>query len=85
MEPFFLICLECHNARPWQHRSDHLDCPNGCDGNQSIPWFDGFGPDEKPVARHPSGLYGDGADIWPDSTDPAVHINNMAEMRELCK
>ena len=85
MEPFFLLCLDCHNARVWHHRSDHLDCPHGCDGRYTIPWFDGFGPDETPVPRHKSSLYGDGSDAFPESKLPAIHVNNLPEMRELCQ
>ena len=85
MEPFFLLCLECHNARTWDYRSDDADCPHGCDARHTIPWFDGFGPDEVPVARHPSSAYGDGSDAWPESRIPAYHVNNIMEMRAACR
>lgn len=84
MEPYMVICLACHNARAWHHNSDHVACPNGCDPRYTAPWFNGFGPDEKPVPRHPSMLYGKGVE-WPDSNQVALHVNNMTEMRELCQ
>lgn len=83
MEPFFVVCLDCHDARPWHHRDDKMGCPNGCDARYSMPWLDGFGPDEVPVPRHPSSQYGD-VDAWPENTSPAIHVNNVTEMRALC-
>ncbi|MXX21478.1 MAG: hypothetical protein F4W68_06810 [Cenarchaeum sp. SB0661_bin_35] len=85
MEPFFLICLQCHNARTWHHRSENMRCPNGCDIRCSMPWNRGFGPDVKPVPRHDSALYGDGIDEWPDTDTPAFHIHNISEMKQKCQ
>ena len=85
MEPFFLLCLSCHNARVWHHRDEIADCPNGCEAHHTIPWFDGFGPDEAPVPRHRSHRYGDGSDRWPESREVAFHVNNIAEMRGMCR
>lgn len=84
MEPFFLVCLDCRNARPWHHRSDDLGCPNGCDARYSMPWFSGFGPDRVPAPRHRSYLYGPG-DKWPEGKKPGIHVNNTAEMRAMCE
>ena len=84
MEPFFVVCLQCHNARPWHHRASR-ECPNGCEVRYSQPWFDGFGPDETPIPRHKSAMYGDDSDKWPDTDIAAIHVNNITEMRELCK
>lgn len=84
MEPFVLLCMACHNARVWHHRSDHVDCPKGCDSRFSVPWFNGFGQDERPVPRHPSQLYGKATE-WPESKQVALHVNNITEMREICQ
>ena len=84
MEPFFLVCLDCRNARPWHHRSDDLDCPNGCDSRYSMPWFSGFGPDGAPVPRHTSCMYGQRYG-WPESGKPDLRVDNMAEMRAMCE
>ena len=60
MEPFFLICFDCHNAYVWHHRDGDWQCPQGCDPRFTTPWNFGFGPDKRPVPRHDSRLYGDG-------------------------
>ena len=79
-----MVCVMCHNARIWHHRSNDLKCPNGCDARFSMPWFSGFGPDRVPVPRHRSYLYGTG-ERWPASDKPDIHVNNVKEMRSKCK
>lgn len=84
MEPFFVACMGCHRGRTWHHRDENMDCPEGCGENMQKPWWNGFGPDRKPVARHKSTLYGDG-DEWPDYVDIPPYIANETEMKELLR
>lgn len=82
MEPFFLLCFDCHNAYVWHHRDGDPKCPNGCDPRFSTPWNFGFGSDKRPVPRHDSREYGDG-DGWPEYDVIYPYVKNEAEMREL--
>ncbi|MXY61009.1 MAG: hypothetical protein F4Y82_02695 [Cenarchaeum sp. SB0665_bin_23] len=84
MEPFFVICLECHNAYTWHHR-DEPECPNGCDIRYSMPWNGGFGPDRKPTPKHDSVIYDKYTDEWPDPKDPDFYVKNLSEMKQKCQ